>query len=138
MTAQITSDGLTQRPAHLQLTETAGGAGDTDRAQNRSERGATQGAMTTNDGMQHLIEVMNQVQNAFAAMGSPANLNLPQIAVVGGQSAGYASLTPPHPSCWLLILAITQLLSLHTVVAARLSGQNNAVSQQYNADCCVT
>jgi carboxylesterase type B len=44
--------------------------------------------MTTNDGMQDLINVVNKVQDAFSAIGGAGNLDLPQIAVVGGQSAG--------------------------------------------------
>lgn len=47
--------------------------------------------MSTNDGMQDLINVVNKVQDAFSAIGGAGNLDLPQIAVVGGQSAGKSS-----------------------------------------------
>lgn len=47
--------------------------------------------MSTNEGMQGLIQVVNNLQDAFASLGSDAPLDLPQIAVVGGQSAGKSS-----------------------------------------------
>eukprot|EP00049_Salpingoeca_infusionum_P025257 m.18397 g.18397 ORF g.18397 m.18397 type:complete len:829 (-) comp7819_c0_seq1:334-2820(-) len=47
--------------------------------------------MTTNDGMQNLIGIVNQLQDAFSSLGSASPLDLPQIAVVGGQSAGKSS-----------------------------------------------
>lgn len=47
--------------------------------------------MTENQGMQHLIPVVNKLQDAFASLGVPLSLDLPQIAVVGSQSAGKSS-----------------------------------------------
>ncbi|XP_014466081.1 dynamin-1 isoform X4 [Alligator mississippiensis] len=44
-----------------------------------------------NRGMEDLIPLVNKLQDAFAAIGQNANLDLPQIAVVGGQSAGKSS-----------------------------------------------
>ncbi|XP_056147121.1 dynamin-1a isoform X3 [Lampris incognitus] len=44
-----------------------------------------------NRGMEDLIPLVNQMQDAFSAIGQNANLDLPQIAVVGGQSAGKSS-----------------------------------------------
>uniref|UniRef100_A0A672ZS85 Interferon-induced GTP-binding protein Mx n=1 Tax=Sphaeramia orbicularis TaxID=375764 RepID=A0A672ZS85_9TELE len=44
-----------------------------------------------NRGMEELIPLVNQLQDAFSAIGQNANLDLPQIAVVGGQSAGKSS-----------------------------------------------
>lgn len=41
--------------------------------------------------MEDLIPLVNRLQDAFAAIGQNANLDLPQIAVVGGQSAGKSS-----------------------------------------------
>uniref|UniRef100_A0A8C1PL85 Dynamin-2 n=1 Tax=Cyprinus carpio TaxID=7962 RepID=A0A8C1PL85_CYPCA len=41
-----------------------------------------------NRGMEDLIPLVNRLQDAFSAIGQNANLDLPQIAVVGGQSAG--------------------------------------------------
>ena len=47
--------------------------------------------MAGNQGMEHLISVVNKLQDAFAQAGIPLNLDLPQIAVVGSQSAGKSS-----------------------------------------------
>ena len=44
-----------------------------------------------NRGMEDLIPVMNRIQDAFAHIGQPSNVDLPQIAVVGSQSAGKSS-----------------------------------------------
>lgn len=41
--------------------------------------------------MQMLIPLVNKLQDAFAALSVPLNLDLPQIAVVGSQSAGKSS-----------------------------------------------
>lgn len=47
--------------------------------------------MIGNQGMEGLIPVVNKLQDAFAICGTPINLDLPQIAVVGSQSAGKSS-----------------------------------------------
>ncbi|KAI6173234.1 Dynamin GTPase [Aphelenchoides besseyi] len=44
-----------------------------------------------NQGMQSLIPLINRIQDAFAQLGTTLNFDLPQIAVVGGQSAGKSS-----------------------------------------------
>jgi len=44
-----------------------------------------------NDGMEGLIAVVNKLQDAFSQLGVNLALDLPQIAVVGGQSAGKSS-----------------------------------------------
>lgn len=45
-----------------------------------------------NEGMESLIKIVNKLQDAFSAMGNQTfALDLPQIAVVGGQSAGKSS-----------------------------------------------
>ncbi|XP_056601824.1 dynamin-1a isoform X2 [Triplophysa dalaica] len=44
-----------------------------------------------NRGMEDLIPLVNRMQDAFSAIGQNSNLDLPQIAVVGGQSAGKSS-----------------------------------------------
>uniref|UniRef100_A0A915DH68 Dynamin n=1 Tax=Ditylenchus dipsaci TaxID=166011 RepID=A0A915DH68_9BILA len=41
--------------------------------------------------MQSLIPLINKIQDAFAQLGTSLNFDLPQIAVVGGQSAGKSS-----------------------------------------------
>nr|3L43_A Chain A, Dynamin-3 [Homo sapiens]3L43_B Chain B, Dynamin-3 [Homo sapiens]3L43_C Chain C, Dynamin-3 [Homo sapiens]3L43_D Chain D, Dynamin-3 [Homo sapiens] len=42
-------------------------------------------------GMEELIPLVNRLQDAFSALGQSCLLELPQIAVVGGQSAGKSS-----------------------------------------------
>lgn len=44
-----------------------------------------------NSGMQALIPIVNRLQDAFAQLGTSLNFDLPQIAVIGGQSAGKSS-----------------------------------------------
>ncbi|XP_037105564.1 dynamin-2-like isoform X2 [Syngnathus acus] len=44
-----------------------------------------------NRGMEDLIPLINKLQDAFSSIGQSCNLELPQIAVVGGQSAGKSS-----------------------------------------------
>ncbi|XP_068095992.1 dynamin-3 isoform X4 [Hyperolius riggenbachi] len=45
----------------------------------------------SNQDMQELIPLVNRLQDAFSAIGQSCHLDLPQIAVVGGQSAGKSS-----------------------------------------------
>jgi len=47
--------------------------------------------MTTNEGMKDIISTINKLQDIFAVTGQNLGLELPQIAVVGGQSAGKSS-----------------------------------------------
>lgn len=47
--------------------------------------------MVGNQGMEGLIPIVNKLQDAFAVCGTPISLDLPQIAVVGSQSAGKSS-----------------------------------------------
>lgn len=47
--------------------------------------------MSGNRGMQMLIPLVNKLQDAFSSLSVPLNLDLPQIAVVGSQSAGKSS-----------------------------------------------
>ncbi|CAJ1060096.1 dynamin 3a isoform X2 [Xyrichtys novacula] len=44
-----------------------------------------------NRGMEELIPLVNQLQDALSSVGHTCSLDLPQIAVVGGQSAGKSS-----------------------------------------------
>jgi GTPase SAR1 family protein len=41
--------------------------------------------------MENLIPIINRMQDAFTKLGVPMMIDLPQIAVVGGQSAGKSS-----------------------------------------------
>ena len=47
--------------------------------------------MTTNKGMKDIISTINRLQDIFSITGQSLGLELPQIAVVGGQSAGKSS-----------------------------------------------
>lgn len=47
--------------------------------------------MSTNQGMKELILTINKLQDIFAITGKSLGLQLPQIAVVGGQSTGKSS-----------------------------------------------
>lgn len=47
--------------------------------------------MSGNAGMEALIPIVNKVQDAFTQVGMNSVIDLPQIAVVGGQSAGKSS-----------------------------------------------
>ncbi|XP_076042559.1 dynamin-1 shibire isoform X3 [Oratosquilla oratoria] len=47
--------------------------------------------MSGNAGMETLIPIVNKLQDAFTNLGVHMQLDLPQIAVVGGQSAGKSS-----------------------------------------------
>lgn len=58
--------------------------------QNRARR-VHQSTIMGNRGMEDLIPLINKLQDAFSSIGQSCNLDLPQIAVVGGQSAGKSS-----------------------------------------------
>jgi GTP-binding protein EngB required for normal cell division len=47
--------------------------------------------MTTNSGMERLIPIVNKLQDSFASLGTSVQIDLPQIAVIGSQSAGKSS-----------------------------------------------
>ncbi|GIY89298.1 dynamin [Caerostris darwini] len=47
--------------------------------------------MSGNIGMENLIPIVNKLQDAFTKLGVNLSLDLPQIAVIGGQSAGKSS-----------------------------------------------
>lgn len=63
---------------------------DRGEEQNRAHW-ADRGAAMGNRGMEDLIPLINKLQDAFSSIGQTCNLDLPQIAVVGGQSAGKSS-----------------------------------------------
>lgn len=44
-----------------------------------------------NAGFEELIKIVNKIQDACAQMGTSSQVDLPQIAVVGSQSAGKSS-----------------------------------------------
>ena len=49
------------------------------------------GGPSHNRGMECLIPIINKIQDCFTSLGTHQAVDLPQIAVVGGQSAGKSS-----------------------------------------------
>ncbi len=47
--------------------------------------------MAGNSGMERLIPIVNLLQDSFSSLGAGITIDLPQIAVVGSQSAGKSS-----------------------------------------------
>lgn len=47
--------------------------------------------MSWSGAMEELIPIVNKLQDAFSQLGMQSPIDLPQIAVVGGQSAGKSS-----------------------------------------------
>lgn len=67
-----------------------------DRLRSRRRRRPESGSLCPaaamgNRGMEELIPLVNKLQDAFSSIGQSCHLDLPQIAVVGGQSAGKSS-----------------------------------------------
>lgn len=58
--------------------------------------------MSGNVGMEQLIPIVNKLQDAFTQLGVHMQLDLPQIAVVGGQSAGKSSVLENFVGRWVL------------------------------------
>ena len=56
--------------------------------------------MAFNPGMKELIPIVNQLQDAFSSLGMTSPIDLPQIAVVGGQSAGKSSVLENAVGRW--------------------------------------
>lgn len=54
-----------------------------------------------NRGMEQLIPLVNKLQDAFTQSGVHMQFDLPQIAVVGGQSAGKSSVLENFVGKWV-------------------------------------
>uniref|UniRef100_A0A6I8RRB7 Dynamin-2 n=1 Tax=Xenopus tropicalis TaxID=8364 RepID=A0A6I8RRB7_XENTR len=98
-----------------------------------------------NRGMEELIPLVNKLQDAFSSIGQACNLDLPQIAVVGGQSAGKSSVlenfvvapgwelvfTEPLYSYFFLSLKFTDFDEVRQEIEAetdRVTGTNKGIS----------
>lgn len=83
-----------RRGARAGWRSSAGGSDDPRRLGAASRCGGSRGAEAGtmgNRGMEELIPLVNKLQDAFSSIGQSCHLDLPQIAVVGGQSAGKSS-----------------------------------------------
>lgn len=67
--------------------------------------------MAGNTGMEQLIPIVNKLQDAFTQLGVHMQLDLPQIAVVGGQSAGKSSVLENFVGKWVSSLPSLVLIS---------------------------
>ena len=65
--------------------------------------------MSANEGMKDLIVQINKLQDAFTKAGVDLPLELPQIAVVGGQSAGKSSVLENFVGKYVFIEPKTQV-----------------------------
>ena len=68
--------------------------------------------MAGNVGMEQLIPIVNKLQDAFASLGVPLSLDLPQIAVVGSQSAGKSSVLENFVGRQVILRFITLMFDL--------------------------
>ncbi|ENN82198.1 hypothetical protein YQE_01422, partial [Dendroctonus ponderosae] len=63
-------------------------------------------------GMEQLINVVNKLQDAFTRLGVQLTVDLPQIAVVGGQSAGKSSVLENFVGSYLIWLYFTRIVAV--------------------------
>lgn len=63
--------------------------------------------------MDSLITIVNKLQDAFTSLGVHMQLDLPQIAVVGGQSAGKSSVLENFVGKWVSPARLISILSSH-------------------------
>lgn len=67
--------------------------------------------MAGNMGMEQLILIVNKLQDAFTQLGVHMTLDLPQIAVVGGQSAGKSSVLENFVGRFVCLLRTKQKIT---------------------------
>lgn len=75
--------------------------------------------------MEQLIPIVNRLQDAFASMGLPLDLDLPQIAVVGSQSAGKSSVLENFVGKWVSFYFLGLLIIAH---------ENNTIKDDKSID----
>lgn len=69
--------------------------------------------------MEDLIPLINKLQDAFSSIGQSCNLDLPQIAVVGGQSAGKSSVLENFVGRLVILLVnFTHQLYIQSLITA--------------------
>lgn len=73
--------------------------------------------MAGNQGMESLIPLVNKLQDAFTSLGVQMSLDLPQIAVVGGQSAGKSSVLENFVGRWDTLESTPLFSFLHSLLS---------------------
>lgn len=70
--------------------------------------------------MEELIPLVNRLQDAFASIGVISSLDLPQIAVVGGQSAGKSSVLENFVGKWVQCACVCRCLRIPERIPERI------------------
>ena len=72
--------------------------------------------MSTNEGMRDLMVTINKLQDVFTMSGLDIGIDLPQIVVVGGQSAGKSSVLENFVGKYVSFLTHILLNYTHAVM----------------------
>ena len=82
--------------------------------------------MSGNSGMEALIPIVNKVQDAFSQVGMNGMIDLPQIAVVGGQSAGKSSVLENCVGKYVIFTILSGFVAYYFIyVAEKILSRNN-------------
>ena len=71
-----------------------------------------------NQGMESLVPLVNKLQDIFTSLGLQMSLDLPQIAVVGSQSAGKSSVLEYFVGRWLYFIQALSFVNFLIVFIA--------------------